>query len=60
MKKDTILNVPRYAADYRYIVARRVDGDLWFYGAWNDADKANEVALDIDGETIDMTVWNVE
>ncbi len=52
-----INNLPNYANDYRYIVARRVDGELWFYGAWNDADKANEVALEIGGETIDTQVY---
>lgn len=52
-----INNLPNYANDYRYIVCRRVDGELWFYGAWNDADKANEVALEIGGETIDTQVY---
>lgn len=47
-----INNLPTYAADYRYIVCRRVDGELWFYGAWNDRNKANEVALEIFGEVV--------
>jgi len=28
----------------RYIVARLVDGALWFYGSWDDPDRAYEVA----------------
>ena len=47
-----INNVPDYASEYKYIVARRVDGELWFYGAWNDHERANEVALEIGGEVI--------
>lgn len=28
-------NLPKSAENYKYIVARLVDGGLWFYGAWN-------------------------
>lgn len=42
-----IQNVASYAKDYRYIVARNVDGVLWFWGAWNDKNKANAVALEL-------------
>lgn len=45
-----INNVPTYANEYNYIVAERIDGELWFWGAWNDGNKANEVALEINGE----------
>lgn len=45
-----INNLPAYANEYKYIVARRVDGELWFWGAWNDRNKANEVAIKIGGE----------
>lgn len=44
-------NLSATAKNYKYIVANRVYDEntqkyrLWFYGAWNDADKANEVAL---------------
>lgn len=47
-----INNLPTYANEYKYIVARRVDGELWFWGAWNDLNKANEVALEIGGEVV--------
>ena len=47
-----INNLPTYANKYKYIVARRVDGELWFWGAWNDRNKANEVAIEIGGEVV--------
>ena len=28
----------------RYVVARLVDGEFWFWGQWDDKDKANSVA----------------
>lgn len=42
-----IQNVTEYAKNYKYIVARRVDGELWFWGAWNDRNKANDVAEEL-------------
>ena len=42
-------NVPEYAAQYRYIVARLVDGDLWFWGAYGTMERATEAAESIDG-----------
>ena len=45
-------NIPTYAINYDFIVARRVDDELWFWGAWNDRDKANEVALEIGGVVV--------
>ena len=47
-----INNLPTYANEYKYIVAHRVDGELWFWGAWDDRNKANEVALEIGGEVV--------
>lgn len=52
MLKLIINNLPDYATEYGYIVASVVDGNLWFYGAWNNADKAYEVARSIDGAVI--------
>ena len=43
----TIQNVPEYAKNYKYIVARRVDGELYFWGAWNDKDKANNISHEL-------------
>lgn len=37
----------------RYVVARRVDEDLWYWGSFADKDRANAVAMEISGEVID-------
>lgn len=47
-----INNLPAYAENKSYIVVRSVDGELWFWGAWDDRDTANEVALEIGGITL--------
>lgn len=44
-----INNLPSYADEYAYIVVRRVNGELWFWGAWNDRREANEAAIEIGG-----------
>lgn len=44
-----INNIASYAESKKFIVAREVDGDLWFYGAWDDRDQANEAALEVGG-----------
>ena len=44
MKNIKINNLPDYAQDYRYIVITIVDDELWFYGAYNDYEKALLVA----------------
>lgn len=49
----TVNNVPAYAYNYKFWVARRdEDFQLWFWGAWNDRNKANEVAIEVGGEVI--------
>lgn len=48
----TINNFPKYAEDKKYIVAREIDGELWFYGAYDESNKANEIALEIGGVTL--------
>lgn len=54
-----ILNVSKYAVDYKYIVARYIDGDWWFFGAWNDYDKATRVAMAEGGQVFntDSVDW---
>ena len=43
----TVKNLP---ATYRpYIVARAVDGELWFWGSWDSEEIAHAVAIDVDG-----------
>ena len=45
-----INNIPEYAKNYTYLVARDDDkGELWFYGAYNDGVKAQQVADEIRG-----------
>lgn len=48
-----INNVPEYAYGKNYIVIIESDGEGWFYGAWDDEAKAQEVAEEIDGKVID-------
>ena len=45
-----INNLDNYARCKKYIVFRVVDGDNWFYDAWNDFDKALNQAIEIDGQ----------
>lgn len=52
MLNTIVKNLSSYAINYKYIVASDVDGELWFYGAWNDENKAYEVARDIRGVVI--------
>jgi hypothetical protein len=49
IKKMTINNKPEYANEYEYIVARKIDNEYWFYGAYADELKAYKVANEING-----------
>ena len=54
----TIKNIAEYAKTKKYIVAREIDGEYWFFSAWDDANKANAQALEFGGEvfrTEDLT-----
>lgn len=42
-----IKNVPDYAFDYEYVVACWVDEEWWFYGAYNDEEKADKIANEL-------------
>lgn len=44
-----INGVEECAYRYKYIVARPVDCELWFWGAYNDFKSANSSAQDING-----------
>lgn len=48
----TINNLPTYANNYKYIVVRLVDGEYWFYSAYNNGRLAEKVAFEINGEII--------
>ena len=51
-----IKNVNNCDIDHdRYVVARLVDGELWFWGSWSDKDAAQRVAWSFDnGVVVDM------
>lgn len=49
----TINNIPAYAAKHAYIVARKVNGEYWFYGAYDTFNRAMEVAWEVDGIVFD-------
>jgi hypothetical protein len=37
----------------RYVVARVIDGELWFWGSYEAEGKANRVAKEIDGVVVE-------
>lgn len=39
-----LYNVPDYADTHDYLVVKYVDGELWFYGAYDAEERAIEVA----------------
>lgn len=47
-----MMNLPDYAEKYEFWIGREVDGDMWFYGAYETAGKALQVAREIGGELI--------
>lgn len=46
----TINNLPNYYTNYPFLVARRVDGNWWFWGCYSTRERAARVAWDEDGE----------
>ena len=44
-----VLNCEDKVFNYDYVVARAVDGEMWYYGCYCDAERAAEVAKEIDG-----------
>ena len=42
-------NVTPEGLRHVYIVARFIDGELWFWGGYNTLERASEVALMVDG-----------
>jgi len=47
-----IKNMPDYANDYEFVVVRECDGDLWFWGAYTNGFKAEQVAMGIGGSIV--------
>ena len=44
---EDIKNLPDYAKQYKYVIVTIVDGELWFYGAYNDFNKATDVIKEL-------------
>ena len=42
-----INNLKEYAKEHKYIVAKVIDNELWFWGAWDDMLKAEKVAHEL-------------
>lgn len=45
-------NVSENAHNYPWMVIRLVDGEWWYYGAWNDVKKAAQAAADVGGAVV--------
>ena len=48
-------NMPAYATDMKYLVVRLVDHQLWFYGAFDNEEKANTTAENLGDEALVVT-----
>lgn len=48
-------NIPDYAENYEFIVAREVGCEYFFWGAWSDREKANEIALELGDASVFKT-----
>jgi hypothetical protein len=46
-----INNLPDNFTKYPYIVARRANGELWYWGSFKSRTNANEAALSVNGIT---------
>ena len=47
-----VKNLSSYAYTCKYIVARECDGDLWYWGAWNDYETAYRASCEVRGIVI--------
>ena len=49
-----VKNVPAYVEEHRqgYIVARYFEGELWFYAFWQDKEKAEACADELEGSIL--------
>ena len=55
MKLTAIVNnLPANITQYSHIVARPVDGELWFYGAWHDSRGAEAQAREVEGIVLEV------
>ena len=46
---QNVNNIPNYARNKNYFVVREVDGELWFYSAYNDYSVAYSMTIAYDG-----------
>lgn len=46
--KVVVRNMPAGPCE-KYVVAKVVDGELWYWGSWRSMNKAYEVAKDLGG-----------
>lgn len=44
---NKINNQPDYAKKYAYVVARKFRGEWWFWGAYNDSNRAEKIAFEL-------------
>ena len=47
-----VCNVPEYAHKYKFWVVRYSSGYLWYWGAFDDENKAIEAAINEDGMVV--------
>lgn len=47
-------NIPEDAE--RYIVARVFEGELWYWGSWDNKNKAHDVAEEIGGVMVENRI----
>ena len=52
----TIYNLPEYAFDHPFVVARYADGTLWFWGAYDWQDEAYDAAYYESGEVFPIAM----
>lgn len=52
MMNLNLINAPDYAYHYEFVVARQVEDDLWFWGAYSNGFKAEKAAHEIGGVII--------
>ena len=50
----TVNNLPSYAARYKYVTARLVDGKLYFWGAYDERENAEAAAENIEGVVLEV------
>lgn len=51
-----VSNLPDDYKKFPYIVARRVNGVLWYWGAYKNRNQANEAALAYNGITLESAI----